>query len=186
MKYYEKENNLNFKDELIAQLEPAKIDAQRMQKIQEGIVLASVNKGLKSNSSEPWNDYDVILATQNIFDMQASSNTQFIMLGELARSIKERRDTVESAGLEWGLKEKQVTPEIKSLFKTWGFVEEPYGYSYSFTPPTKWDVKIPVKVKVIKKKWKFFDCLDVGFFGADGFNIPNPFNLYWESRGLVK
>lgn len=167
-------------------LTPLKEEAQRMNELRSSVVLQDV-KG--TTSGDTYGDMDILLATQDIFDIQAKLNTPLIVLGVLAEAVRFQKDKIvlkKDDYLEWGIRAKQFTPEVKSLFKTWGFVEESYGYSYTFSPPTKWDIKIPVKVRIIKKRWPFLDALDTGFFGADGFNIPNPWEKYWRCRHIIR
>ena len=45
---------------------------------------------------------------------------------------------------------------------------------------------VPIVIWIIHKKWKFFNNLDMVFFGICNFRIPNPFWKYWKSRFLIK
>lgn len=129
---------------------------------------------------------DKAMAIKDIFDMQESCMMKFIVLGDLARTIREKQTNYDGDKIQIGFYKRSLTPEIKSLFTTWKFEETKYGYRYDFTPPIKWDVKIPVEIHVIQNKYKFFDNPDFGFFGVDDYLLPNPFEMYWKVRHFVK
>ena len=130
--------------------------------------------------------FDKGQAIKDIYDRQESCNINFIMLGDFARTVREKRELYDGDKVEFGFYASNLVPEIKGLFTTWKFEETEYGYKYYFSPPIKWDVKFPVEIHCFKKRWAFFDNPDVGFFGVDEYRIPNPFEGYWKVRGIIK
>ena len=46
--------------------------------------------------------------------------------------------------------------------------------------------KVPVKVQVYKKNWKFYQYPDRVVYEYGDYMLPNPFNDYWKARFLVK
>lgn len=134
-----------------------------------------------------WDHLDIGMAIRDIYDMSERTMIKFIMLGEFAKAIRERKENVVLPFIEIGMFEKNNTAEIKSLFlNTWKFTKTEYGYTYFFTPPIKWDRHIPVKIRVLKKVYKCLQHPDFGFYGVDEFLIPNPFDEYWKIRGILK
>lgn len=45
---------------------------------------------------------------------------------------------------------------------------------------------VPVHMKIIERKYKFFEKPDVRFFGVNEFLIPNPLDGYLKSQHLIK
>ncbi len=161
--------------------------AKRLQESQSNVALEGLKPKSANGASAPWTAEDVAMAVLDIYDMCERVQFNFILLGELAKAVWEKTDRGFNADkLELAMFARQLTPEIKSLFKTWNFEQTDYGYKYYFTPPTKWDIKIPVEIHVIKRDYKFLKNPDVGFFSVDEFRIPNPFENYWKARFLVQ
>lgn len=106
-----------------------------------------------------------------------------ILLGEVARQIRENSDTLfdlkVNEQIEWGITEKDLTSEKVSLFKTWGFKENEKGFEYTFE-------NIPIQIVVIKGDYPFFKNLDTKFYKVDEYKIPNPFEEYWKNRTLIQ
>lgn len=183
-KYYEQQST----SDPFAALQPMKGQAQAMQKANSAGVLSGLKaSNVVGTGKEPYNLLDVEMAIRNVYDDSERAQMKFIMLGEVAQAIKEKRsvDIIKLKAVEYGFPEKANTPEVKSLFKTWGYNATDYGYEYAFTPPTKWDVKVPCKITVYKEHYTFFDNPDRGFYGVDDFWIPNPFKDYWGWRNKI-
>ena len=104
----------------------------------------------------------------------------FIVLGDAARCIKERRG-LDCNKLEFGIEKRYLTPEVMSTLKEWvkggQFVDN--GFSYVFEG-------VLVKFKFIKRKYKFFENLDSQVYMPEWYKIANPFDKYWKSRFFVQ
>ncbi len=162
-------------------------EAKQKQELSSKLALEGLKTKAYDGVSAPWTAEDVQKAILDIYDMGEKVQFRFLLLGDLSRAVKDKADVGFNASkLELGMFAKQLTPEVKSLFKTWGFEPTEYGYVYYFTPPTKWEVKIPVEIHVINRHYKFLENPDVGFFSVDEFLLPNPFENYWKARHLVQ
>ncbi len=129
---------------------------------------------------------DITLAMHELDDLQIKAQVHFILLGEIAKACKEVRQ-VSVDCIEVAIPRTAITYEVQHLFEdSWKFMVTDYGYKYFFSPPTKWDIKIPVIIYVYHEKFKLFDSPDRGLYGTDGFYIPNPFASYWKVRQLVR
>jgi hypothetical protein len=146
------------------------------------------NKKITGNgqigSNPAISSWDIGVAMRDLYDLFEKIMHKGVLLGEVAHQIKMGGkgaidDHVEVTGLEWGMPKKNLTAEVKSLFKTWGFKETPTGYEYTVS-------NVPVKIKVYERKYKFFEHPDQVFYGVDDFQIPNPFANYWKARYLIK
>ena len=176
----------DFDKELQLQLSDIKQDAHQKASVASRIALQGIsayadNTTAKGKASVS----DKLMAIQDIYDMQEKTNIPFIMLGDLAKAIREKLDYYDGEVIQFGFKASNLVPEIKSLFLSWGFEETEYGYKYYFTPPTKWEIKIPIEIHLFKKHFTFFDNPDIGFFGVDEYRLPNPFDTYWKFRNEV-
>ena len=107
-------------------------------------------------------------------------DTTFIVLGDAARCIKERRG-LDCNKLEFGIEKRYVTTEVLSTLKDWvkggQFVDN--GFSYVFDG-------VPVKFKYIRNKYKFFKDLDTVFYMPEFYKVANPFDKYWRARFLIQ
>jgi hypothetical protein len=170
------------------QLQSVKAQAQKMQEARAkseliGLTPPPVKGKVKS---APFTAWDMMLAINDVSDMCERCMFSFYMLGDLAKAVHDKKDSLLTDKIEVGIPEREMTVERKSLFKTWGFEETDFGFRYYFSPPTKWDIKIPVEIHIIKNKYKYFDNPDRGFFGTNDFLIPNKFEEYWKVRGVIR
>jgi len=132
--------------------------------------------------SSPFKSWDINAAIRDIYDIGERIQQFPIMLGEVARQMHDHLDhsfDIQTDKIEWMIPERGLTPEVKSLFKTWGFKENAKGYEYTFEG-------IPVQIRVIKRRYSFFERPDQRFYKVDDFKIPNPFEKYWKARFLIQ
>lgn len=143
-------------------------------------------EGAQKASIGKFSPYDIQLAMNDISDWtDKASLVSVILLGDVAKACHENR-VASVDKIELAMSGKALTYEVRSLFEsTWKYTKTDYGYTYNFTPPLKWDMKIPVYIYVYKTKLQFFDSPDKHWFGTEGFNIPNPFNKYWEEHEII-
>lgn len=163
-----------------------KDDALKKNDSQSRLALSGLTtrSSFSGKAGEP-SQVDMDMAISDMWDLQESIMFRFVIIGELAHAIHEK--SPEYIGpIQVAMPRRYLTPEVESLFKTWNYTKEKYGYSYFFTPPIKWDIKIPVEIHVIERHYFFFDNPDVGFFGTNEFKLPNPFSAYWQVRNLIK
>src|SRR5258706_14104071 len=97
-------------DELTASLKtmtPAmKRDAQSMADVQSRVALAGVGRSFVSADSKPGTGVatvvDKAMAIQDIFEMQERTGVRFIILGDLAKAIRENRSVYDGDKIEFG------------------------------------------------------------------------------------
>lgn len=160
-------------------------DAKRMQRVRSDLALSSPSRVSPRSGLTNWGVEDMASAIRDIADMSEKTMIRFIILGDLARAIRDHDGNYVGEKVQIGFPASHLTPEIKSLFKTWKFEETKYGYKYFYTPPIKWDIAIPVEIYIFKKHYKFFENPDLGWYRVDDFLIPNPFEKYWKARYLI-
>ena len=107
-------------------------------------------------------------------------DTTFIVLGDAAKCIKEKRG-LDCNKLEFGIEKRYVTTEVLSTLKDWvkggQFVDN--GFSYVFEG-------VPVRFKYITRRYRFFKDLDTMLHMPEFYKIANPFNSYWKARYLIQ
>ena len=108
----------------------------------------------------------------------------FLMLGETGKAMFEKRE-LSGDGLEVGIEKRYLTKEVMSTLRTYRpqaeFTEEGMTYISAYE---KCDV--PIHIKFIKQKYKFFEHPDTVFYLAGNYKIPNPFEKYLKARWLIK
>lgn len=177
---------MTFADDIQSQLQPMRKDAQAMAAMRSMIALEEVRLPQGPGKSG-WTSVDFQKAMLDVADLCEKCHFNFIVLGDLARAMKDNRaEGFNGEKIEIGMFKSQLVPEVKSLFKTWGFKSTVRGYLYYFTPPIKWDIRIPIHIKVIRNSYSFFSNPDIGWFGVDDYKIPNPFEEYWKMRNKIK
>ena len=68
------------------------------------------------------------------------------------------------------------------------YERKPYGYLVNYKLESDQQVEVPIKIKVIKRKYKFLDSgsLDSKLYNYEYYFLPNPFRDYWKARFLVR
>lgn len=119
----------------------------------------------------------------NVDDIMGRAMCSFFLLGETAKSIKEG-GPLRGDKIEVGCLAKSVTPEVISVFNVYVKDANMYldenGFSYTSA------VGVPVECKFIHNDYPFLEHPDFEFYFAAEYNLPNPFENYWNMRGLVK
>ena len=139
--------------------------------------------GKKVQTNLEFKSWDINAALRDIYDLGERIQLFPLMLGDVAKQIHDNQDIMMDVKvndkIEWGIHEKNMTPEVISLFKTWNFKPNDRGWEYTFE-------NIPIQIVVIKRKYKFFDNPDQKFYKVDEYKIPNPFESYWKARYLIR
>jgi hypothetical protein len=105
----------------------------------------------------------------------------FFLLGETARSIKDD-GVISGTGIDVGVKKSSLIPEAMSTLHTFTL-----GDFYEDDDIIKYvSHGIEVRIKKIGRNYKFLENLDKVFYKAGDYSIPNPFDIYWKSRHLLK
>jgi len=135
-----------------------------------------------SKLNKPASSWNVNAAMRDIYDIGEKIQLWPVILGEVAKQIHDNPDRffdLKVTSIEWCIPARNNTAEVKSLFNTWGFEPDERGYHYSFEG-------IPIYVRLIKRKYSFFDKPDMGYYKVDEFMLPNPWSDYWKVRNLIR
>jgi len=119
-------------------------------------------------------------ALQHVQDLLERVTVPYILLGDVVESIIKRGNLVGVKKIEVGIEERYLIPEIISSIKTqMGNIETESGYGYLFD-------KIPVEIKIIKRRYAFFEHPDTIIFRLQDYRIPNPIDRYLKARWIVR
>lgn len=133
-----------------------------------------------TNPSPVFKEEELLTALQDVELMMNSILTPFVLLGETARCAYDNLPLTGSR-IVVGITKAHITPESLSTLKTQlkDIMIQDNGFTYNVG-------KVPVTVKFIRNHYKFFDHPDKLPFMWDFYDIPNPFELYWEQRYFIK
>lgn len=107
---------------------------------------------------------------------------------DTAKGIKEGNLAVEK--LTAAIHQRHYTKEVQSAIKTqldyWQSrkISEPYEMTDDVIRFTYEGV--PVEIKILKKRYKFFDYPNPVNYNYDDFRLANPFEKYWPARFIVR
>jgi len=82
--------------------------------------------------------------------------------------------------LDVGIPKKYLSKEVQDTLKEYCKVEDP---TKDFTTTV---LGVPVNVKIINRKYNYFENTDRVFYHYDNFNVPNPIDSYMKARYLIK
>lgn len=119
----------------------------------------------------------------NVDDIMGRTMVQYFLLGETAKSIKEG-GPLRGDKIEIGTLARRVTPEVISVLNQYVNDANMYLDSDGFTYISA--TGVPVECKFIHNDYPFFENPDFEFYYATEYNLPNPFDRYWNMRGIIQ
>lgn len=104
----------------------------------------------------------------------------YVVLGDVAKAIRDGTDLYGDK-VEVGMFKLEVTKFVLSTLKTLlpDIEIGAKGFSYKFH-------EVPVEVKIIGRKYKFFEHPDFRFYKTGNYKFANPFENYWKARYLIR
>lgn len=112
---------------------------------------------------------------EDLLDRALLVPSDWCVLGEAAKKLRNHENFEGLDKIEVAIPERKMNKFVEGVFKTIAgenWAEQEYR-------------GIPLKIKIIKGKFKFFDHIDLQPLVGASYGIPNPFNEYWKVRGIV-
>ena len=107
---------------------------------------------------------------------------------ETARGIKDQNLTTDK--ITGAIHIRNLQAEVKSAIKTqldyWQDrkISEPYTMNDDVI---SWTYNgVPVEIKILKRRYNFFENYDPVTYNYDDFKLANPFEKYWKARFLLQ
>lgn len=114
-----------------------------------------------------------------VIDLMEWCQIPVILLGDTAERIFYEKN-LDVDKLEFGVMKRHITQDTSRLLKT-------------FVPNLEWDTTInlekagvPIVIRIIQRKYKFFENPDFKYYMFDEYKLPNPMNSYLKARWLVR
>ena len=125
------------------------------------------------------NVVDLLGYLMDVDDIVSRTMMPYIVIGELAKQIREEV-------------EHPMGNRIDLIVKKREYSQHAYDTLSLFVPGLKkednvirFEVKgVPVTIRIVDKKYRFFENPDTRFFYTGNFLVPNPFDMYWEVRDV--
>ena len=118
-----------------------------------------------------------------IDDTLDRSQIPYLLGGELARQLFDNEDAgkfIVADKIELITHERYVTKDTFGLLKTFiPWVEKDKVIKLEYEG-------VPIEIKVLKRKYKFFEYPDLKFYMRDEYQIPNPFERYYKARFIIQ
>jgi len=126
-------------------------------------------------------DYDFSRALLELENLMDGASIKFILIGEIAKRLKEglKLDGLEK--IEVAVPKLQLSEYAISALKNLAILRK-IGEDWQHPVLNG----IPIEIKIIERKYKFFKYPDRVVHWGGYFNIPNPMNVYWKTRFLIK
>lgn len=123
-----------------------------------------------------------------IDDILQRSQIRFLLLKEVAKQVKDTSNGITPELslpiIEIGIQQKDLSPitypTLKTLLKS-AHVEAKYDdASIQFEK-----YGVPVYIKIVRRKYAFFQNPNRVFYRVTEFDLPNPFDGYWKARFFI-
>jgi len=119
-------------------------------------------------------------ALLHLQDLLDRIGVPYVLLGDVVEGITQNDSIAGIGKIEAGIEEKYLIPEVISSLKTeMGNIQTTEGFGYLFD-------KIPVEIKIIRRRYKFFENPDTILFRLQYYRIPNPVRDYLKARWIVR
>ena len=146
--------------------------------------------GSKQLDVEHLIDFDELnKALFHFVDIMERCLCPFLLLDDTAKSVIDK-ERVEGDGIYAGVRISEFNESTYSMMRTLASnVDVRLGIEnfYKTDKEFGWTYKdIPIKVKLIHRKYSFINNPTFAWYMAEEYKIPNPFNKYWKARFLVQ
>ncbi len=136
---------------------------------------SSVTNMTETDGVSKYQQTQYLKAILNVEAMFEGAMVEFLLLGETARRMKYAESLEGLELLEFGVQDRKLNRYARSTFKVL------HGENWQ----EKEYAGIPVKITVIKKRWKFFEHPDTFLYWGGAFKVANPWDSYWKKRGII-
>ena len=130
-------------------------------------------------------------ALREVYDLFESLNLKPLLLGETAKSVKNKYVTGDKIIV--GIKALELTRNARSIIMTRlrKYFERGISKTMLFEPDESnlisYDFAgVPIEIKVIQRKYSFFKHPDQIMYNFDEFLLPNPIERYLRAQYIVK
>lgn len=129
---------------------------------------------------------ETLLFIHDLFDR---SQVPLLALKDTAKQIRETQDglspNLQLTAIELGVLRKDLTqsgtPMLEGLFKMYNVNPEWTEGLIKFERNG-----VPVFIKIVNRKYAFFQNLQKAYYRTCEFVIPNPFDNYYKARFIIK
>lgn len=135
----------------------------------------TTTKTIKS-AGETYQQSDYLRAIMDVEGMFEGAMTEFVLLGETAKRVREASSLEGLEKLEFGVQKRKLSKYARSTFevtngKQW--YDKKYG-------------KVPVTIQIIKTRYPFFENVDTVMYWGGAMKTANPFDEYWKVKDKIK
>lgn len=138
--------------------------------------------GVQSSSvKQEFTHEELLKALMNVEDWMDQLLTPFFLFGKVAECVKRDR-LLEGDGIDVGIRDKSLTQYVYDILNT-NFKLKPEDVNHGFEYKVG---EVPVRVKVYSRNYHFFKYPDIKIYQFGQYQLPNPFDIYWKSRFLIR
>ena len=109
---------------------------------------------------------------------------------DTALAIKQQNGLLMKDKISGAIHTRHLIREVRSAIKTqldyWQSrnISDPYEMTDDYI---KWTYKgVPVELKILKRRYSFFNNPDPVTYNYDDYKLANPFDKYWPARFIVR
>ena len=115
-------------------------------------------------------------------DLMDQLLTPYFLLKETAQSVK-FNNLLEGDGIDIGIRDKSLTQYVYDIL--WDkFKLAPEGIKNGFEITSA--SGIPIRIKVYTRNYYFFKYPNVCVYNFGSYQLPNPWDIYWKTRFLIR
>lgn len=117
-----------------------------------------------------------------IEDLMDQLLTPYFLLGKTAECVKNNM-LLGGNGIDVGIRDKSLTQFVYDILAD-KFKLTPDQIKNGFELKSVSDV--PIRIKVYSRNYYFFKYPNQVVYNFGTYQLPNPFDVYWKSRGLIR
>ena len=140
--------------------------------------MKTLKNGQNGSSSPKFTHEQLLKALHNVEDLFESLMAPFVLMGETAQQVASDSE-LSGSSIVCGVRNLEVRESVLSTLKTKGIEVQPNGFTYYVDT-------VPVHVKFIRNRYKFFEFPDKKMYQYGDYYLPNPFEEYWEMRWMIR
>lgn len=115
-------------------------------------------------------------------DLMDQLLTPYFLVMETARSVKENK-LLEGNGIDIAIRDKSLTQYVYDILQDQlKLTPEQVKNGFEYKAPSG----VPIRIKVYSRNYYFFKYPDHVVYNFGTYQLPNPFDVYWKSRFLIR
>ena len=128
-----------------------------------------------------YTEEELNLALREVEDLMDQLLTPYFVGGLVGYCLRKKM-IIEGDGVDIWIRDKSITQYVEDILKGYNFDPQTLKNGFEY----KASNSVPIRVKVYTRNYYFFKYPDHVVYNFGTYQLPNPFDIYWKTRFLIR